>query len=476
MSTIEGGKDNDFLVGSKNDDTINGFAGQDIIKARAGNDLLLGGDDNDFLWGGKGDDVLVGEQGDDVMRGGAGNDIMVWNDGDGNDVLYGGSGYDLAVFNGSADLGDEMTLKADQGRAIFQRLNLVPINLDVNTTEEFFVDGLGGDDRLTIEDLSGTDVEKVIFDGNEGNDFLDAGETKATIETDGGAGRDTLISGQADDLLWGGDGDDFLAGEEGDDVMRGGAGDDSMAWDDGDGNDVMRGGAGYDTTIFAGSVDLGDEMVLKADGDLAIFQRVNLVPVTLDVDDTEAFEVSGLGGDDSLSVKDLAGTDVEKLFFYGNAGNDRLDASQTKIKIFADGGKGDDVLIGGENDDILIGGAGDDTLIGGGGRDTLVGGNGSNLYILAKSNYSYYDDGKNGTAGLQDYAVIEGFSKSDDQIQLKGEAGNYVLGQSPIGGINGIGIYYDTNGNGTLGANDELLAVVAGAQNLNLGADYFGYV
>jgi Ca2+-binding RTX toxin-like protein len=476
MDVIKGGKGNDSLVGSEGDDTLKGLAGRDTLDGKAGNDLLLGGDDFDRLWGGKGDDVLLGDGGDDIMNGGAGNDILVWNDGDGNDIMRGGDGYDIAVFNGSVDLGDKMTLTADGEKAIFQRLNLVPINLDVNYTEQFFVDGLGGDDALTVGDLTGTDVKKVIFEGNEGNDFLDAGETKVKVEANGGAGKDTLISGQIDDLLWGGGGDDFLAGEEGDDTMRGGAGDDIMAWDDGDGDDIMRGGEGYDTTVFEGSVDLGDEMTLTADGERAIFQRVNLGPVILDVDDTEKFEVSGLGGNDSLVIKDLSGTDVEKLYFNGNEGNDRLDASKTDIKIVADGGKGDDVLIGGTNNDLLIGGAGSDVLIGGGGKDVLNGGNGGNTYILAKANNSYYDDGKNGTAGLDDYALIEGFAKDSDAIQLKGAAGDYVLGSSPIDGVNGVSIYSDTNGNGILGGSDELIAVVAGVKDLNLAADYFDYV
>ncbi len=476
MDVILGGQNNDVLIGSKENDTLNGLAGEDTLDGKGGDDLLLGGDDNDRLWGGKGNDVLVGEKGDDIMRGGAGNDILAWADGDGNDFIRGGAGYDNTIFNGSVDLGDELTLEADGDRAIFQRVNLGPIFLDVDDSEQFTVSGLGGNDRLKIEDLTGTDVEKVVFNGNQGNDSLDAAETKVKIVADGGAGKDTLIGGAADDILRGGDGDDFLAGEKGDDIMRGGAGDDIMAWDDGDGDDIIRGGTGYDTTVFEGSVALGDELTLEADGDRAIFQRVNLGPVILDVDDTEKFEVSGLGGNDRLKIEDLTGTDVEKLIFNGNEGDDRLDASKTNIKIIADGGKGDDVLIGGTNNDTLIGGAGSDTLTGGGGKDVLIGGNGSNTYVLAKANSVYYNDGNNNTAGLNDYALIEDFSKSQDEIWLKGSASDYVIGASPIGGVNGTGIYLDTNGSGTLGANDELIAVVAGINNLNLTANYFDYI
>jgi Ca2+-binding RTX toxin-like protein len=448
----------------------------DIIVGGAGDDNLAGGDKNDILKGLGGNDNLAGLKGDDIMRGGSGDDVLFWGDGDGNDLMEGGAGYDTAIFAGSVELGDEMTLTANGDRALFQRLNLVPINLDINNTEKIDTIGLGGDDSLVVGDLAGTDVKKLSFDGGDGNDFLEAGETKIKIEADGGAGNDSLISGQANDLLWGGSGDDFLAGELSDDTMRGGSGNDIMAWDNGDGNDVMEGGAGYDTAIFAGSEKLGDEMTLTADGDRALFQRINLVPVVLDVDDTEKFEVEGLGGNDSLVVGNLAKTDVKKLYFDGGNGNDYLDASKTDIKIDALGGKGNDVLIGGSNNDNLIGGDGNDILIGGGGIDTLIGEGGSDTFALTDGKQYYYDDGNNGTAGYKDYALIQTFNKNHDEIRLKGSADEYVVGESTLNSIGGVGIYRDTNSNGVLGANDELIAVVTGVNDLNLKADYFDYV
>ena len=501
MDTIVGGNGNDSLTGSAENDVMIGNNGNDTLNGLGGNDTLRGGNDSDRL---------IGEKGSDLFEGGLGNDRMIWNDGDGSDVMRGGAGNDVTEFNGSVAKGDDLSLKADGGKAIFQRLNLVPITLDVDDTEQFDINGLGGDDTLNIKDLSGTDVQQVNFRGNDGNDFLDASLTNVKILADGGVGNDTIQGGNNTDTLYGGEGrdllrggnnndtlyggkdNDVLIGDKGSDLFEGGLGNDRMIWNDGDGSDVMRGGAGNDVTEFNGSVAKGDDLSLKADGGKAIFQRLNLVPITLDVDDTEQFDINGLGGDDTLNVKDLSGTDVQQVNFRGNDGNDFLDASLTNVKILADGGVGNDTLFGGRNNDTLIGGEGGDLLEGGGGNDvliggslnvattgfidTLTGGNGSDQYVLANANSVFYNDGNNATAGLNDYALIQGFNTSQDKIQLEGAANKYVLGSSPINGINGTGIYLDTNGNGTLGNTDELISVVAGVTNLNLTAGYFTYV
>jgi Ca2+-binding RTX toxin-like protein len=140
-------------------------------------------------------------------------------------------------------------------------------------------------------------------------------------------------------------------------------------------------------------------------------------------------------------------------------------------------------LIGGEGSDLLTGGGGNDVLIGGsassatgGFIDKFNGGNGSDHYVLANANSVFYNDGNNATAGLNDYALIQGFNTSQDTIKLEGSASRYVLGSSPINGVSGTGIYLDTNNSGTLGASDELISVVAGVTNLTLSAGYFSYV
>jgi Ca2+-binding RTX toxin-like protein len=509
METLIGGNGNDFLTGSEVADVIIGNDGDDTLNGLGGNDLLRGGNNNDFMRGARGNDTLVGDKGSDYFNGGRGDDRMIWNDGDGSDTMRGGIGADVTEFNGSVAQGDDLILKADGAKANFQRINLVPITLDVDDTEQFEINGLGGDDTLNVKDLAATDVQQVNFKGGDGNDRLDASQTNVKIYANGGNDNDTMLGGnntdtligaQGNDLLrggnnndslYGGSDNDTLVGDKGSDYFNGGRGDDRMIWNDGDGSDTMRGGIGADVTEFNGSVASGDDLVLKADGAKANFQRINLVPITLDVDDTEQFEINGLGGDDTLNVKDLAATDVQQVNFKGGDGNDRLDASQTNVKINADGGNGNDTLIGGTNDDTLIGGEGSDFLNGGGGNDvlnagsinpavtgvidTLTGGNGSDRYVLTNGTSVYYNDGNNATAGLNDYALIEGFNTSQDKIQLAGSASKYVLGSSPINGKIGSAIYLDTNNNGILGPTDELISVVTGV-NLNLTAGYFNYV
>ena len=59
--TLNGGGDNDILVGSQGNDTINGDDG---------NDLMFGGPGDDTFTGGTGTDTANGEAGNDVNGGG----------------------------------------------------------------------------------------------------------------------------------------------------------------------------------------------------------------------------------------------------------------------------------------------------------------------------------------------------------------------------------------------------------------------
>ena len=66
------------------------------------------------------------------------------------------------------------------------------------------------------------------------------------------------------------------------------------------------------------------------------------------------------------------------------AGDDVVEASGLAagaLRLTADGGDGDDVLIGSPGNDTLAGGPGDDVLIGNGGQDVLDGGPGNNILI-----------------------------------------------------------------------------------------------
>ncbi|MFM6347710.1 MAG: calcium-binding protein, partial [Dolichospermum sp.] len=92
---------------------------------------------------------------------------------------------------------------------------------------------------------------------------------------------------------------------------------------------------------------------------------------------------------------------------------------------------GNDIIIGGNGSDLLNGGNGNDTLQGTNGnageQDYLVGGTGSDLFILADTTKTFYDDGNSALPGDNDYATIADFNTTDDTIQLRGSSGDYLL-------------------------------------------------
>jgi Ca2+-binding RTX toxin-like protein len=374
MAKIKGTAGNDILTGTGGNDEIEGLAGNDVLQGLAGNDEMEGGDGLDTLDGGAGNDSLEGNKGDDTMIGGQGNDTLEWEDGDGSDLMSGRAGHDVIEVEGSVKLGDDFVLEQSGTKAIFDRVNLVPFRLTVDSSEEFEVEGIGGNDSFTVGDLSKTEVKRVNFSGGAGNDILDASESSTLIYADGGSGNDALTGSSANDTLIGGTGDDFVQGEKGDDTMIGGSGNDLLVWDDGDGSDLISGGAGNDTVGVRGSVSQGDDFTLQRQGTKAIFDRINLVPFKLTVDTAETFIVQGDVGNDTFDVDNLNGTGVKSVQFSGGAGFDLLDGSDTRTPLIATGDGGNDTLIGGSGNDNLDGGAGDDVLNGRGGNDTLTGG------------------------------------------------------------------------------------------------------
>jgi Ca2+-binding RTX toxin-like protein len=383
---IFGNGGNDILFGGSGNDTIDGGTGNDRLFGGRGNDKLDGGLGNDTLDGGRGDDDLEGGKGDDVMLGGKGNDTMAWDDGDGSDVMSGGEGLDTVEVEGSLEKGDNFILGRNSAdKAFFERTGLDGqvgvgrFTLTVDTSEVFEVSGEGGNDTFQVNDLTGTGVDLVKFDGGAGNDTLDGTNTKTRLEADGGLGDDKLIGSSVADTLNGGDGNDIVAGEKGNDVMTGGNGNDTLEWDDGDGSDIISGGAGNDTVVVEGAEVGADSFVLGKDAqNRAFFDRVALDGTagkgrfTLTVDTSETFNVSGLGGDDSFTVNDLTNTGVNLVIFSGGDGNDKFDGSGTSTLLQLNGDAGDDTLIGGSGSDVITGGDGVDTLTGGGGSDQFV--------------------------------------------------------------------------------------------------------
>lgn len=267
-------------------------------------------------------------------------------------------------------------------------------------------------------------------DGGWGSDLI-LGDFNPNADPDRSAmGDDTLNGGAGDDYLFGQNGKDTLNGDDGADTLYGGNGDDTL--NGGSGNDIAEGGEGIDT-IFGNS------------------------------------------GDDTLR---------------GDDGNDTLDGGSGKDLIR--GGRGNDNLIGGSEDDELKGDLGNDTLEGGLGNDKLIGvdtavlpvpelgfGRGeidtltgqqnNDTFVLGTQlpdgrDFTFYNDGNSGKAGLQDYALITDFGLFNntqnlglDKIQLAGLQSSYSLGASPISSTSGTGIFFT---DGTVGTVPELIGIV----------------
>ena len=151
--------------------TIDAGSGNDTITTGDGADLINGGDGNDTLNGAGGGDRIVGDRGGDTMNGGAGDDTTVWNNGDGSDVMNGDDGVDRVETNLSAGA-DTSTLKLENGRVRYDRLNPGPFNLSIATAEVFELNALGGDDTLT----TAADVTlPLVVDAGAGNDTIQGG-------------------------------------------------------------------------------------------------------------------------------------------------------------------------------------------------------------------------------------------------------------------------------------------------------------
>jgi Ca2+-binding RTX toxin-like protein len=191
--------ENLHVNGLGGDDTIRGGNGMATltnltIDGGSGNDTLQGGDGNDTIIGGSGNDVVFGARGNDVAFMGAGNDTFVWNPGDASDTVEGQDGADVLQFDG-ANINEQISLSANGSRLRFTR-DVANVVMDVNGVETANFTALGGADRVTVDDLSGTGVTHVNVDlsGTPGSGTGD-GQLDDVIVT-GTNGVDTIgVSG-----------------------------------------------------------------------------------------------------------------------------------------------------------------------------------------------------------------------------------------------------------------------------------------
>ncbi len=372
------------------------------VYARGGNDLVRidethgaftdteettihGGDGSDTLLGGIGGEIFIGGDGADVVQMGLGNDRFIWNPDDDTDVVDGADGIDTVEVNGGGGA-EDFTVTANGARVRFDRINPAPFALDIGTSENLVLNANGGNDTLAC-----------------------TGNLAALIKitADGGLGEDTLLGSNGIDILLGGDNDDFIDGQQGNDVAFLGAGDDTFQWDPGDGSDTVEGQAGHDTLLFNGSAG-AETFDASANGGRLRFFR-NLGNIVMDCDDVEKLDVNALGNTDTVTVNDLAGTDVTEV--------------NVNLAGTIGGGTGD-----GQPDSVIV-----------------TGTNGDDVALVEG------DTGGTSVLGLTAQVNITGAEAANDRVTINALAGHDVVDAS---GLVAGAIQLTVSG----GAGDDILA------------------
>lgn len=463
-------------TGTDASETITGSAGDDTIDGRRGDDTLngLGGADR-FVYRTR--TTVAASDGSDLIDGGSGTDLLQV-DGDNIATTYDpntDTTVSVPTFSLTAGAGGTVVFAMDQTTT--QGLLVTNARSEVTATgvETFRYTAWNGtpspssrteinEDRLTIGDLSGTDMTGLIeFDGRAGHDRLDASAAINQINALGGSGNDRLWTGSGADTLAGGTGLDDLSGGGGDDVFvyaSGGLrnyGDENDTFDGGSGTDRLQvqaeltgvywevglanyGLATYSLTAGAGGavrftrsqnveVDSVGTVLSEQTATVSGVETFRFVGATGAVDET--FFIGGGDtiytpmGDDRLSIGDLSGTAMTGLIeFDGGSGDDWLDAMTVANQINALGGTGNDRLSAGSANDTLSGGDADDALIGGAGSNVLDGGAGSDTADYSGATQTVRIDLNDGTVANNGYGQVDTLTGIEN---LTGGAFNDVL-------------------------------------------------
>ncbi len=200
--------------------TINGNDGDDQVTVAAGAEAVL----TMTLNGNNGDDRLIGNvafitgnAGNDTLIGGAGN--QTFDGGDGDDTFVGNGGTDNVGGGAGASIGDTILLAGTTGADTFALaldaagLLLATIN-GVTTTyrnfiggpiatsgiEQILVQGLAGDDTLTVDSTNGAVPIPINYAGGNNADALTLTGGVATANTyvvgpGVGEGTSTIVIG-----------------------------------------------------------------------------------------------------------------------------------------------------------------------------------------------------------------------------------------------------------------------------------------
>jgi Ca2+-binding RTX toxin-like protein len=288
-----------------------------------------------------------------------------------------------------------------------QNISLVDAhNLDANLwldmsesneeeVDEVIYEGAQGDDHINFGDTSNDKQVRL----STGDDWVVTGTGEASVE--GGAGDDKIWTGGQNDLVFAGSGDDFVhdagsANQEGDprywlggNKFDLGTGDDELIVD-GAGNNTVIAGDGFDDVSINGNgnnnINLGaqdDILKIVGDGNDSVIagtgdDSVTIIGDAVVLDHTRAHYIDLGAGDDTLTIE--GGVIIEDsrdrnavTTIIGGDGNDTvvIDSIDPEINtnhvLNADLGTGDDSITlradDLRNNDTVTGGSGIDTMV-----------------------------------------------------------------------------------------------------------------
>jgi Ca2+-binding RTX toxin-like protein len=297
----------------------------------------------------------------------------------------------------------------------------------VANTTRIDVSGLGGDDKLALNEANGA-LPRARLSGGAGNDNLTGGSGDDTLAGDDG--NDLLFGNGGADTLTGGRGNDTLAGGGGADQAAGDSGNDRLVWNPGDGSDLNEGGEGIDTVEVNGG-NAAEQFTVTPNGTRVRFDRVSPGPFSLDIGTTENLVVNMKGGDDT---------------FTGAVGLAPL------ISLTVDGGTGNDTINGGDGNDRLLGGDGNDSIDGNAGTDVADLGAGNDVFRWDPGDGSDVVEGRAGT----DTMLFNGADAAEN-IDLSANGGRLR--------------FFRTQGNITMDTDDienVTFAALGGADNVTV--------
>ena len=254
-------------------------------------------------------------------------------------TVDGGDGADTTTYSGTN--ADDTIGIARNGTAAVALFTPTSQPISNTAVEDLVVKGLGGADTITGQNGIGT-LTHLTLDGAGGDDQLR-----------GGDGADTLL---------GGAGDDFVDGNIGADTAQLGGGADTFQWDPGDGSDTVEGQGGKDTLAFNGS-NIGEEIHVAANGSRVRLTR-NVGVITMDVNDVESTDIRALGGADTITVDDLAGTGLNAANVDLSAFDGTGDASADTV-VLNGSDKAERVRVNRAGDQVLTTGLAAQTTIAG---------------------------------------------------------------------------------------------------------------